>query len=413
MVVAGAVCFITGIAYYYFTTDLPEGNYKELGIHAKRRKSNLNGGSFKDACKDKRVWFLFFVYAACFGVELTINNVAALYFKDYFGLGIKTAGLVAGLFGLMNIFARTTGGIIGDKFGHRWGLKGRVRWLFIALFVEGIALIFFSRMTVLPIAIGTMVIFSLFVQMSEGATYSVVPFINKKALGSVSGIVGAGGNMGAVAAGFLFRSPDLTWPEALLILGGVVLCLSFFALLVRFSPAEEAVVKKEHDQALVDRQLIDEQHEREREEKRKKKRLLIPAPTFSKQVAAFDFLRAFLGCALAIKGIYFILNFQELEGLAGHVGAAQNLIAWFVIIAHIVGGLALAIGFVTRLFSALNLAVLVGALVFVHSGAGLFSQGQDLQLVMLTISCLLAFLWAGSGRLSFDYLMNPGRESRL
>ena len=37
-----------------------------------------------------------------------------------------------------------------------------------------------------------MIVFSLFVQMSEGATYSVVPFINKKALGSVAGIVGAG-----------------------------------------------------------------------------------------------------------------------------------------------------------------------------------------------------------------------------
>ena len=63
-------------------------------------------------------------------------------------------------------------------------------------------------MTVLPVAIGTMIVFSLFVQMSEGATYSVVPFVNKKALGSVAGIVGAGGNMGAVAAGFLFRAEE-------------------------------------------------------------------------------------------------------------------------------------------------------------------------------------------------------------
>ena len=67
---------------------------------------------------------LFVIYGACFGVELTINNIAALYYMDYFGLGLKSAGLVAGLFGLMNIFARTTGGIIGDKFGHKWGLRG-------------------------------------------------------------------------------------------------------------------------------------------------------------------------------------------------------------------------------------------------------------------------------------------------
>ena len=63
----------------------------------------------------------------------------------------------------------------------------------------------FSRMDILPLAIGAMLVFSLFVQMSEGATFSVVPFINQKALGAVAGIVGAGGNAGAVAAGFLFR----------------------------------------------------------------------------------------------------------------------------------------------------------------------------------------------------------------
>ena len=41
----------------------------------------------------------------------------------------------------------------------------------------------------------------LFVKMSNGATYSVVPFVNKRALGAVAGIVGAGGNVGAVLAG--------------------------------------------------------------------------------------------------------------------------------------------------------------------------------------------------------------------
>ena len=30
MVVAGGVCFLTGIAYYFFTTDLPDGNFREM-----------------------------------------------------------------------------------------------------------------------------------------------------------------------------------------------------------------------------------------------------------------------------------------------------------------------------------------------------------------------------------------------
>ncbi|QDU93804.1 hypothetical protein [Lignipirellula cremea] len=89
----------------------------------------------------------------------------------------------------------------------------------------------------------SLLVFSLFVQMSEGATFSVVPFINKRALGSVAGIVGAGGNAGAVAAGFLFKGSllgyETAWPMALLIIGATVTCCSFLALTVRFSEAAE------------------------------------------------------------------------------------------------------------------------------------------------------------------------------
>ncbi|APE30818.1 hypothetical protein BOX17_07545 [Halomonas aestuarii] len=102
----------------------------------------------------------------------------------------------------MNLFPRTLGGIFSDLFARQAGLKGRVRWLFIAMLCEGIALMFFSQMHVLALAIGIMLVFSLFVQMAEGATFGVVPIINKRALGAVAGIVGAGGNAGAVTAGF-------------------------------------------------------------------------------------------------------------------------------------------------------------------------------------------------------------------
>ncbi len=169
MVVAGAVCFITGIGYYFFTTDLPDGNFKDLRAKGELEPLAKTKGTFMLAVKDYRVWALFLIYAACFGIELTINNIAALYYMDYFDLGLKTAGLVAGLFGLMNIFARTLGGYISDTFVKKGGLRGRVHWLFIALLIEGIALIFFSQMRVIALAIPVMIIFSLFVQMSEGA----------------------------------------------------------------------------------------------------------------------------------------------------------------------------------------------------------------------------------------------------
>lgn len=184
------------------------------------------------------------LYAACFGIELTINNVAALYFADYFRLDLKTAGTVAALFGLMNIFARTLGGMVGDLFGRRWGLAGRVRWLFLAILGEGLALILFAQMKLLGLAIATLILFSLFVQMSEGATFAVAPFLNRKALGSVTGIIGAGGNTGAVLAGFLFKGA-LPWNQALFLLGLIIVGVSFLALTVRFSEEDEQAVQAE------------------------------------------------------------------------------------------------------------------------------------------------------------------------
>lgn len=245
MIVPGLALLTTSFLYWKLTEDSPDGSYDALRNEGAMDGSDKVTGTFLKACADYRVWALFVIYGACFGIELTINNIAALYFHDYFDLGLAAAGMVAGLFGLMNIFARTLGGVVGDKWGAKWGLKGRVWFLGTILFAEGLALMLFSQQTVLPIAIGTMVLFSLCVQMSEGATYSVVPFINKKALGAVAGIVGAGGNAGAVAAGFLFKSESLSWPQALLILGCVVTACSFLSFMVRFSDADERAVEKE------------------------------------------------------------------------------------------------------------------------------------------------------------------------
>ncbi|MBZ0252409.1 MAG: MFS transporter, partial [Candidatus Methylomirabilis sp.] len=191
MVVPGVVLFLCGVAYYFVTQDLPEGDFGDLRAQGAIPEHTSNKGAFLEAARDPRVWALFVVYAGCFGVELTINNIAALYYRDQFALDLKTAGLIASLFGLMNLFARTLGGVVGDFAGGRWGLKGRVWSMGVILLAEGVALMLFSRMTALPLAIAAMVTFSLFVQMAEGATYSVVPFISKRALGAVAGLVGA------------------------------------------------------------------------------------------------------------------------------------------------------------------------------------------------------------------------------
>ena len=405
MVVAGGVCFLTGLAYYFFTTDFPDGNIKELREKGEYDPPEKVKGAFWKAASDYRVWALFVVYAACFGIELTINNIAAIYYMDEFGLGIKTAGLVAGLFGLMNIFARTTGGFISDRFVKKGGLKGRVKWLFIALFVEGIALIFFSQMRILALAIPMMIIFSLFVQMSEGATYSVVPFINKKYIGSVAGIVGAGGNAGAVAAGFLVRSEGVSYQQALLILGIAVCASAFFALIVKFRPEQEADANEKFKAAIAKRHI--------ELAGRKPVHELVPG---LKHLRPMDALRIYLGIALVVKGVYFIMNMQALESALNLGGAelaqGQEMIAWSVVFAHVIGGSALVFGIATRVAAAANAVILAGATVVSLTGGwdGSFLANVDFQLSALTFFTLVLFIWRGAGPLSVDHLLQIDSE---
>jgi NNP family nitrate/nitrite transporter-like MFS transporter len=243
MVLPGLLMLCAAAAYFFLTQDGPEGPFKKPA--AARGTSR----AFFAAVRDGRTWILALAYGACFGVELTVHNVAALYFHDHFALDLKSAGLVAGTFGVLAIFARTLGGYAGDRVGERLGLRGRVATLAAVLAAEGVALVVFSRMTALPVAVVALIVFGLFTHMSAGATYAVSPFVRRDAVGAVTGIVGAGGNAGAVAAAFLFRSENFAMQTAFLVLGVAVVASSALVLLVRFAATDEETARAELERA--------------------------------------------------------------------------------------------------------------------------------------------------------------------
>jgi NNP family nitrate/nitrite transporter-like MFS transporter len=245
MLMAGAALLLTGIAYYFLTQDTPDGDFQKLRADGAMDNSSRSPSAFWKVCRDPRVWALALLYAASFGIELTIDNFAALYYTDSFSLSLKMAGVVASTFGMMNLFARALGGILSDRCNRRWGLRGRTLLLGCTIGAEGLAMLLFSRMHTLPLAIASMMFTGLFVKMSNGANYAVVPFVNKRAMGAVAGIVGAGGNAGAVLAGFLFKTSSLTYPQAFLILGVMILLCSVCAFTVRFSQTDEMAAREE------------------------------------------------------------------------------------------------------------------------------------------------------------------------
>ncbi|GAB7255846.1 MFS transporter [Polaribacter sp. OB-PA-B3] len=279
MIIAGVICFCMGIIYFFFTKDTPKGNYSDLKAAGEMIVTKKDQIGFLEVLKDYRVWILFIVYAASFGIELTVYGTMDDYLQNTFQLERVTAGNLVLSFALMNIFARTLGGFFGDKFGKLKGLRGRVLFLSFILTLQGIVLISFSGATSLIVGVVFLIMFSLSVQMAEGATFSVVPFINKKAIGAVSGIVGAGGNVGAFLAAILLKTKSsfaekaaITANEGLgveviknaqsiasssavssgyLIIGVIVVVTGLVALSIKFSKEEEQLESKKYTEEII------------------------------------------------------------------------------------------------------------------------------------------------------------------
>ena len=253
LIVPGVLMLIMAVVYWRFTQDCPEGNFSDLrarGIAVSGGKGGGGWASFRAASANYRVWMLFITYGACFGVEIFIHNVAATYYVDHFGLSLSAAGMAAASFGLLALFARALGGYVSDRVARHRGLDARSIVLFVFILGEGLGLLAFAHASGVVTAVAAMLMFGLFTHMACGATYALVPFIDRKALGGVAGIIGAGGNVGAVAAGFLMKGlGDLQ--QTLTYLGVAATLAALCAIAVRFSAEHKAREQALYDSALA------------------------------------------------------------------------------------------------------------------------------------------------------------------
>ena len=256
MVVPGVMMLIVAVLYWRLTQDTPQGNILALRRSGIAVETGKKGGLavFREAAANYRTWMLAVTYGACFGVEIFIHSVAASYYVDRFGLTLASAGFAAGSFGLLALFARALGGIASDRLARSQGLDGRTMLLFALMIGEGVGLLAFSAAGSAGLAVAAMLCFGLFTHMACGATYALVPFVDRKALGGVTGIVGAGGNMGAVLAGFLVKATGNV-PDALFVLGWAVLACALCAAAVRFSAEKKQAEQALYDEAMAQRRF--------------------------------------------------------------------------------------------------------------------------------------------------------------
>jgi NNP family nitrate/nitrite transporter-like MFS transporter len=224
------IAFATGVIVYKISDDAPKGNYDDLKAHGVFSKVTTVS-SFRQGALNWNSWLLFFQYACCFGVELTMNNAATLYFKDEFGQSTEAAAAIASIFGWLNLFARGLGGFLSDFGNYKWGMRGRLWMQTIFLIAEGCLVLVFANTSSLGGSIVALIFFSLFVQAAEGTSYAIVPYVDPLNMGSVIGIVGAGGNVGAVAFGMAFRQLD--YATAFTIMGACILGSSVLSVFIK------------------------------------------------------------------------------------------------------------------------------------------------------------------------------------
>ena len=254
MILPGVLMLVVSILYWTFAQDTPAGNIPDLRRQGVSVDSGKKGGwdVMKTAARNYRVWLLAACYGASFGVELFVHSIAVTYFFTRYQMTVESAGYAVGAFGLLALFARAVGGLLSDRVARSKGLDGRTWLLFAMLMGEGIFLIGFSQSDTVALAVVFLLTFGLFTHMACGSLYALVPFIDRKVLGGVTGIIGAGGNIGGVLAGFLARGTGNV-QETFFILGIAAVVCACGSALVRFSLAHKAAEQGLYDEAVAQR----------------------------------------------------------------------------------------------------------------------------------------------------------------
>ncbi len=122
-------------------------------------------------------------------------------------------------------------------------------------------------------------------------------------------------------------------------------------------------------------------------------------------------VRISLGVFLMLKGISFASDTSRLtelvRGLKFDLWSVMGV--HYVAFTHIVGGLLIAFGLLTRISSILQIPILLGAVFFVNIRNGFSYLNSELWLSILALMLVIAFSVISPGRFSADEYMKLHR----
>jgi putative oxidoreductase len=130
-----------------------------------------------------------------------------------------------------------------------------------------------------------------------------------------------------------------------------------------------------------------------------------------------DLIRIYLVVALFLKGLYFMMHREALNTLlegADTMAFVQGAVAHYVIPAHLVGGVLLALGLLTRLAALSQIPILLGAVFYVWLPKMLVvEQRENFEFSALVLFLLGLIFVYGAGRLSVDHLLTRKENRQL
>jgi putative oxidoreductase len=131
---------------------------------------------------------------------------------------------------------------------------------------------------------------------------------------------------------------------------------------------------------------------------------------------ALDLIRMVLGILLLVKGVVFLNNLPFLREIILRTKAIDQspevvtFIIYYVILVHMIGGVFIFLGLLTRLAALIQIPVVFGAVFFVNILISFFNS--ELWLSVLVLALLMFFVIIGSGPLSLDrYLPNAKSDN--
>jgi len=185
--------------------------------------------------KFKQVAILDLAYLVTFGTELAVVSVLALFYVDMFGLDKIWAGVLAGIYPVINLVARPAGGLFSDKIGRR-------RTLIIVFIGIALSFLLLSRVdSSWPVwmVVAATILGGIFSKAGSGAVYAMVPLIQRRMTGQIAGMAGAYGNVGGVI--FLTVNSFVETQIFFLVIGATAGVVLLFVLLFLEEPKGQMV----------------------------------------------------------------------------------------------------------------------------------------------------------------------------